>query len=247
MTTLRASLCLAALLAALPAAAVEPLAVARFSALAPGSGLPPGWELLRFPNIGRATEYRLVDDGGTVVLRADSRAAAAGLVRDLRADPAAYPVLEWRWKVAAPVPGVVGRRDADDFAARVYVGFGAGPDAPGAWERVRRRLLALVYGRVPPAATLNYVWAATEPEGTMAPSPFTGRVHLVVATSGSGQAGRWVAVRRDLAADYRRAFGTEPPEITGIGLMTDTDGTASAATAYYGDVVLRPRPAARRR
>jgi hypothetical protein len=40
--------------------------------------------------------------------------------------------------------------------------------------------------------------------------------------------------------DYERAFGRTPPEIIGIGLMTDTDNTGEAATAYYGDIRLIP-------
>jgi hypothetical protein len=38
--------------------------------------------------------------------------------------------------------------------------------------------------------------------------------------------------------DYERAFGRTPPEIIGIGLMTDTDNTGAEVTAYYGDIRL---------
>jgi len=246
MNTLRASLFVLVLTTGFPAtaASVDPLVVARFSALAAGTGLPAEWRPLTFRNIDRTTQYRLVEDAGTVVVRADSRKAASGLISSVKSDPAQRPLLEWRWKVEAPVPGVVGRRDADDFAARIYVGFARDPDTLGTWERLKVRLIGLVYGRTPPLAVLNYVWADREPVGTVAASPYTDRVRLVVVESGSARAGEWVAERRDLAADYRRAFGGEPPPVTDIGIMTDTDGTGAAATAFYGDMVLAAEPAA---
>jgi hypothetical protein len=240
MTTLRASVLVLALAAGLPAGAAEPLVVGRFSAFAAGDGLPPGWEPVRFRNVARATDYRLVDDGGVVVMRAESRAAASALVRPVSVDTTDYPVLQWRWKVAAPVPGEIGRREADDFAARVYVGFAEDPQTLGAWERLKVTLIRFLYGRTPPLAVLNYVWADTEPVGTVAPSPFTARVRLVVVESGAQRAGEWVTVRRDLVVDYRRAFGRRPPPVTDIGIMTDTDGTGTDATAYYGDIALLP-------
>jgi len=39
--------------------------------------------------------------------------------------------------------------------------------------------------------------------------------------------------------DYKQAFGKEPPMISGIAIMTDTDNTGESATAYYGDILLK--------
>lgn len=58
---------------------------------------------------------------------------------------------------------------------------------------------------------------------------------MIVASSGSHQLGHWVELSRDVAEDYRRAYGEEPGSVTGIGVMTDSDNTASRAEAYYGD------------
>ena len=51
--------------------------------------------------------------------------------------------------------------------------------------------------------------------------------------------------RRNVHADYRRAFGEVPPPINGIHIMTDTDDTREFATAYYGDIVARSSPSVR--
>ena len=37
--------------------------------------------------------------------------------------------------------------------------------------------------------------------------------------------------------DYRLAFGEEPPAISGVAIMSDTDNTKERAVAYYGDIV----------
>jgi hypothetical protein len=51
--------------------------------------------------------------------------------------------------------------------------------------------------------------------------------------------GRWQVEERNVYEDYKRAFGMEPPPISGVVIMTDTDDTEESATAYYGDIVFR--------
>jgi hypothetical protein len=51
--------------------------------------------------------------------------------------------------------------------------------------------------------------------------------------------GEWVEVERNVYEDYKRAFKEEPPPVSGIAVMTDTDQTGESATAWYGDIELR--------
>jgi len=46
---------------------------------------------------------------------------------------------------------------------------------------------------------------------------------------------QWVSEERNIYGDYKKAFGQEPPMISGVAIMTDTDNTGESATAYYGD------------
>jgi Protein of unknown function (DUF3047) len=46
----------------------------------------------------------------------------------------------------------------------------------------------------------------------------------------------------DLAADYRLAFGEEPPDPTQIAIQADTDNTQSASRALVADLAFAPRP-----
>ncbi len=80
-------------------------------------------------------------------------------------------------------------------------------------------------------------------EGTIAPNPYTDRVRMVVAESGSASLGRWVEHERDVAADFRLAFGLPVPPVTSLVLSADTDNTGESTEAYFGDIEFRRRAA----
>lgn len=201
-----------------PAALVPSVAGAAgaFSAARPGAGPPPGWRVWTFQRIAVRTRYELIGQAGTVVLRAESRAGASGLLRPLAADPRRTPALAWRWQATALPRGAdLRRRAGDDCAARLFV---------------------LFEGKT----ALAYAWATGLPAGTELPNAYTRRVRTLVVDSGSAGLGRWRAHRRDLVRDYRRAFGADPPPIEAVALMTDADDTRSHAAALYGDIALLP-------
>lgn len=228
---------------ALPVRAQEPIHALRFSALRAGTPLPEDYRTYAFAGQERRTQYTLVEDQGTTVLRARAEASTAGVIRDVRVDPARRPRLAWRWKVTRlPEKGDLRTREGDDYAARLYVLF----DLPLAGlpfgERFGVTVARIIYGKDVPAAALCYVWDARAPVGTVAPNAYTGRVQMVVVESGAAQLGRWRPYERDVAADYRRAFGDAPPAVKGLVVSTDTDNTGEAAEAFYGDVVFRARP-----
>ena len=62
---------------------------------------------------------------------------------------------------------------------------------------------------------------------------------MIVVESGRERTGRWIDYERDVAADWRAAFGGEAPPIAGIAIMTDTDNTGETARSWYGDIALR--------
>ena len=77
--------------------------------------------------------------------------------------------------------------------------------------------------------------------GTAVPNPYTEQVHMIVVESGPTKVNAWMTEARNVYEDYKRAFGEEPPMISGIAIMTDTDNTGESAEAYYGDIVLKRR------
>jgi len=59
---------------------------------------------------------------------------------------------------------------------------------------------------------------------------------MLVVASGASGLGQWQSVRRNLAEDYRRAYGAEPGRVLGVAVMTDTDNTGAKAVGQYSDI-----------
>ena len=218
---------------------VQPLAVINvgtFSNFQPGGPLPEGWTTLEFGTV-KQTDYALVSNNGTVVVKAISEAAASGLVFQVSIDPAAHPILRWRWNVESfPDRSDFTRKEGDDYAARVYIGFEYDSSKVGFFEMVKYELIKLRYGSYPPLNAISYIWDAHAPVGTVVPSPYTERVQMIVVNSGRETLAQWVAEEQNVYEDYQAAFGEVPPRILHIAIMTDTDDTAGFATAYFGDI-----------
>lgn len=220
------------------AAAGEAIEVGRFSAAGAGESMPAGWEPLAFPKVPRHTKYSLVTDDGTTVVKAVSEGSASGLLRRVRIDPREFPVVAWRWKVSNVLRNAdPRRREGDDYPARLYITFVYDPAKLSFVERMKYRAARAYYGEYPPTGAINYVWDSRTPVGTSLPNAYTDRTRMIVVESGAAKVGRWVAERRNVYDDFKEAFGEEPPEISGVAVMTDTDNTGESATAFYGDIV----------
>lgn len=234
--------CIALLLAVLPAAAsaAQPKA---FSTTAPGASLPAGWIVQPIPKVDRQTRFDLIRDGDITVLRARADAAAASLRDAVAADLANTPLLRWRWKTDRVLANAdMTKKSGDDYSARMYVFFDRKPGQMSFGERALFRLGRARYGDQLPAAALCYVWDNRQPVGTLRDNAYTGFVKMLVVTSGTAHQGRWVEVERNLSSDYRRAFGTEPPRITGIAVAVDTDNTGESTVSYFSDIRLEGAP-----
>ncbi len=233
-----AAFALCTLLFAATAWAVEDqLLAGAFSAARPGAALPAGWTPLAAANIKVHTRYSLVDDNGVTVLRADSQSGASGLSLSLRIDPGELPWLRWRWNIS----NIIGATDlrskaGDDFPARVYVMFDYPLEKLPFFERNKLRLARALFDPHLPAATLCYVWDGKAPAGTIASSAYTDRVKVIVVESGSARVKQWVDVERNIARDFRAAFGEEAPPVSAIAVATDTDNTGTSAIAHFGDI-----------
>ena len=214
--------------------------VGKFSAEAVGNTLPAGWKPLTFKKIERHTAYTLVKDGNTVVVKAVAESSASGLVREIKINPQEYPIAQWRWKVSNILKkGDVHRTEGDDYPARIYITFEYDTNKLGFFEKTKYEMIKLLYGQYPPIGAINYIWESKAPKGTMIPNPYTDRVIMIVVESGGEKLNQWVSEERNLYEDYKKAFGEDPPMISGVAMMTDTDNTGESATAYYGDIIFK--------
>jgi hypothetical protein len=220
-----------------PADVIE---VGKFSAEEIGNGPPTDWKPLTFKKIDRHTTYTLIKEGTEVVVRAIAESSASGLVREIKINPKQYPIVQWRWKVRNILKkGDVRRKEGDDYPARIYITFEYDPGKLGFFEKAKYEAVRLLYGQYPPIGAINYIWESKVPNGTMVPNPFTDRVIMIVVESGESKLNQWVSEERNIYEDYKKAFGQEPPMISGIAIMTDTDNTGESATAYYGDILFK--------
>jgi len=175
-----------------------------------------------------------------VVVKAVAESSASGLTREIKINPKEYPIVQWRWKVSNILKkGDVKRKEGDDYPARIYVTFEYDPSRLGFFDKAKYEMIRLLYGRYPPIGAINYIWESKAPEGTMVPNPYTDRVVMIVVESGESMINQWVSEERNIYEDYKKAFGQEPPMISGVAIMTDTDNTGETATAYYGDILFK--------
>jgi hypothetical protein len=189
----------------------EEIPVSRFTT----EGLA-GWETKSFKGF---TEYQMAKDNGHSVVKATSNGSASGLVKKISFNPSKYRYLRWSWKVAHTIKGGDETSKAgDDYAARIYVLF------PGKffWQM----------------KAINYIWANKLVKGESAQNAFTSNARMIAVESGNEKSGQWLAEERDLLADYRALFGTDPREAEAIAIMTDTDNTGGTAEAWYGEISL---------
>jgi len=214
--------------------------VGKFSAARAGDKLPSDWKPLTFKKIEKHTTYTLVKDGDKVVVKAVAKASASGLTREIKINPKEYPIVQWRWKVTNILKkGDVKRKDGDDYPARIYITFKYDPSKLSFAEKAKYEAVKVLYGQYPPLGAINYIWESKVPSGTIRPNPYTGRVKMIVVESGEAKLNRWVNEERNLYKDYKKAFGEEPPLISGVAIMTDTDNTGESATAFYGDILFK--------
>jgi len=213
--------------------------IGNFASAAAGA-LPPEWQPLVFPHVATHTRYWPVPDPEFgQVIEARAEASASALARKVDLDPRRRPVLEWRWKIARLVEkSDPSRKEGDDYPARIYVSFAYDPARVSLLERAWYAAARLFYGEYPPQSGINYIWARDTPVGTIVPNAYTSRVRMIVVESGPAHVGTWRAYARDVVEDYRRAFGDDPPRISGVAIMTDTDDTRESAVAWYGDIAL---------
>jgi hypothetical protein len=64
---------------------------------------------------------------------------------------------------------------------------------------------------------------------------------MIVVESEETKLNTWVQEERNILEDYKKAFGENPPFISGVAIMTDTDNTKESAITYYGDVIFKRR------
>jgi hypothetical protein len=208
-----------------------------FSTLEAGASLPAGWKNLPVVKGKAITRYTLVQDGHTTVLQADANRSASALMHDGDIDLNQTPVVTWRWKAEGPIEGADNRASSkEDAPARLVFVFDGDKSKLSLLDRTSMAVAKSVGGQDLPYATLMYIWSTSAAPGSVIPNPHTERVQMIVVSGQPGDAGQWQSLRRNIVQDYEKVFHEAPGRITGYGLLTDTDNTATTTRAWYGDI-----------
>ncbi len=208
--------------------------------------LDPGgpWADWPFHASKRRTQYRSVVLGGRRVVEARADSSVSGLRHAVDIDPASRPILEWGWRIEEVLAQAdIGDRRADDSPVRIVLAFDGDVSALPLKEQMFFERVKLLGGQDMPYATLMYVWCPRRAPGEIIENAHTSRVRKIVVESGVGGARQWRDYRRDIVADYERAFGAKPGRLIAVGVMSDSDNTRQQALAWYGDIRLLPREA----
>jgi hypothetical protein len=205
-------------------------------------GLPPDWKPWILNNVKRHTTYHLVEDGSPAI-KALADASASGLMRSVTVNPREYPVVQWRWKVAAIIEGAdISRKENNDSPARLYVAFAYDIKKVSLFERFKYSVAKRRYSESLPLRAIAYTWANKHPLGSFVPMPYTSWFMQVALENSASPVNEWITEERDVYEDYRKAFGEEPQVITGVAVMTNTDNMGGKAEAWYGNIVFKQRP-----
>lgn len=198
-----------------------------------------GWQPLVLPG-KTATRYTWTEKDGRPALEAASERSAS--IWRKRLEPAMTTVGEvsFSWWVQSLIPGAnVSEVDHEDAVARVIFGFGGDVESLPMRTRMKFELAQALTGEAPPYATLMYVWDSQLPVGTVVINPRSDRIRKIVVDSGPAELRRWRDHRRDLAADFRLAFGEAPGPLLSMAVMTDSDNNRASARTWYGPVELK--------
>ncbi|MES2586599.1 MAG: DUF3047 domain-containing protein [Pseudomonadota bacterium] len=211
----------------------------KFSAEKPRDGMPDGWHFYRIAPYKKNTIYRLEKYQGRTVLAANSKTSASGLAVKLRPRSAQNLWLQWEWRAVGAIPQADNADSQhDDAPLRILVAFDGNKSKLSLKEKLTFEMASLISGQEMPYATLMYIWSGKNSVNTVLNNAHTSRVRMIVVDSGSDDLGEWRKHERDLAADYKLAYGEAPGNVIGIALLTDTDNTKTETRALYGDIEL---------
>lgn len=128
--------------------------------------------------------------------------------------------VSWSWRIITPPAGADERiKGLNDSGCAVYLIFK---------DKIKTYCIKYVYSSVVPQGTIIRKETALYPMQQM---------YTVVAdTWGANEKGLWKKVDVDICSDFKRIYkDTKCPELKGVGILSDGDGTKSEVVADYAD------------
>ncbi len=211
------------------------------------AGGPPQapWKVVGLPQQTKPfTKFSVVDIDGKRAVRIEADESYGNLVHPVKSmAPPAH--LAWSWRIEKPLEDAnLREKGGDDTSVKVCVFFDMAMDNVPFADRQLLRFARSKTSDPVPTATICYVWDKKLPAGTALDNAFTRRMRYIVVDSGNDRLDKWVAEKRDLAADFTRLFSDENgqvvPPIVGVAVGADADNTKAHSISYVSGLVLSP-------
>ncbi len=182
-----------------------------FETLTHGDLPDKGWESRNGSPKG---SYKIDLEGSNHYLAAKDTGRSIQVFRKGGWDIAKEPWLKWSWRVKEfPKGADESNPKKNDSAAAIYVVF-------------PRRFF------VPEA--IKYVWSQVVASETILMK--SKKFPAIVVRTGTEMKEKWVDELRNVAEDYKKLFGRNPPDPVAIGFLTDADAVKGSAKADYDNV-----------
>ncbi len=190
-------------------------------------GFPSGWVLKGKPGTKKAEFFVASgDDSGKFYLSMNSDRSSASVLTDASGiDLTKTPIMRWRWKADILPEGADGRiRSRDDQAIGLYVGAGSVIDN----------------------RSISYRWDTDTPRNTEGSSIYgfgTVKIKWITLRNKSDFVpGRWLIEERDVAKDFKKAWGYIPDKIY-LSVSCNSQYTNSRSAAGLEWIEFRPAAA----
>ncbi|HUJ74220.1 MAG TPA: DUF3047 domain-containing protein [bacterium] len=198
-----------------------------FSKTYPGNQTYGDWDARKFsPRFGDGEKYffQFVDDGHGEhylhLMSGKDNSFSVGYKRQFQLKD--WPVLEWEWKMGAlPKGGNSHAGSTDDEAGQMCVIVNPG-----------------LFG----SQSICYLFdngAAKSDQAFASPQGQRSQYIVLRSAAGGDATGTWYPERRNIYEDYKRVFGKEPEKEAAIGILINSQHTASSAEAFYRNIVQR--------
>ena len=219
-----------------------PAALASFSASGKDTIQPP-WKVEPFPGSAdkRLGQFSIETIDGSQALRVAAENAYGALTHPWRG--AALGPLRWRWRLDQSLANTdIATKAGDDNPLKVCVLFDQPLDQIPFLERTALRLARAALSSDLPAATVCYLWDSRYPPGRTGQNPYSPRVRYIVLRGPEAPLLRWQNEQRDVAADFKKLFGDESPEVPpllAIVVGADSDNTHGSSVGYVSGLKWR--------
>ena len=179
------------------------------------------WKILE---VGNKPKTRFALHEGVLDITANR--SVAFLYREITPPRSAMPKLQWQWRVDRDIPATdLSAKGKDDRPAAVHLWF---EDNSASLSGALGSLL----GKPRVGYLITYVWGGKQRAGSIIRNPYFPQKGMVIVLRDSrAKTGTWEMETRDIAADFKAAFGIAPKlsDLRHVSISADTEDTKTSS------------------